>query len=178
MHRTISSFCYNVKFLSKPLYVFPWCCIEMQHITWLIPCVEQMSDVQMCMLLLEIRVVGEVSRLLYYCLCTHGWFCMYTCMYGDRLNIFPCYVLVIVCPCQYSSTVRERHNSKSMMIRWFFPLWQICLYQTLRSCITCILVTDIKDQSVITYEKILILIWLYMVMGSWHWAILIPISSL
>lgn len=68
----------------------------MQYITWLIPSVEQMSDVQMCMgmlLLLEVRVVGEVSLLLYLCLCADGCFCM--C--GGRLRVFPYHVYVLLC---------------------------------------------------------------------------------
>lgn len=46
----------NWKFLKHaPVY----CCVEVQSITWRIPSVEQMSDVQMwLLLLLEVRAVG------------------------------------------------------------------------------------------------------------------------
>lgn len=78
-------------------------------ITWLIPSVEQMSVVQMCvgmLLLLEVRAVGGVSLLLYLCLCANGCFCMD----GDRLSVFPFYVLVIVCLCVNTNTVGTRRT--------------------------------------------------------------------
>lgn len=100
MHRILSSFCNHWKLLKQAFVCLPMMLYRnaVYCITWLIPSVEQMSDVQMCMgmlLLLEVRVVGEVSLLLYLCLCANGCFCMY----GDRLSVFPFYVLVIVCLC-------------------------------------------------------------------------------
>lgn len=110
--RILSAFATVQSSLHKPLSMYLWCCIEMQYVTWLIPSVEQMSDVQMCMwvlLLLAVRAVGEVSLLLYPCLCANGCFYMHVrwqIMYFPILCIsnvvYVPYACVWVCQNQYS----------------------------------------------------------------------------
>lgn len=105
-HNILFKFCD----LSNPLSV--WCCIEMQYVTWLIPSVEQMSDVQMCMrmlLLLAVRAaVGVVSMLLYLCLYANGCLRMHVrwqFMYFPMLRM--CNTVYVFCVC-LSVSINDR----------------------------------------------------------------------